>query len=96
MKRSMRFAEVSLPVIAVLLGVVSLIATNEIGQNGGEVKRIEVAIESVKDDNELMGREVASQSSLFVVRKRALELGLTEVPSYLTVGQEEVALRQLR
>lgn len=85
-----------LPVAVILLIVFQIILTNEMVNYGRTVSQIDKRIDRLKNENEHMALQVASSSSLLYLEQKARELGFTDKPNLISLGQETVALSQLR
>ncbi len=86
-KSGMRF----LPLFAVILLVVEILVTNQLVGFGRKVHEVDRAIETVKEENQLLQERVASLSSLLTIEEKARALGFTLTPPLVTIGMEDVA-----
>lgn len=80
-----------LPLAAVLLLVVEILATNEFAGFGKKVAEADRAVDTLKEENQLIGEKIASLSSLLTIEEKARALGFTITPTVVTIGTEDVA-----
>lgn len=80
-----------LPVIVVFLFVVEILVTNELAGFGRKVGDANRAIDTLKEENQLLQEKVASFSSLLSVEEKARSLGFTTTPTVVSLGYEDVA-----
>lgn len=86
------------PLIAILLGVLQLVVSNELAAFGSKVRTIETQIDLVRSENERLAWQVASATSLMNVNEKAISLGFIDNISAPTVISTEhrVALETVR
>lgn len=89
--RITRFSIRILPVLAVLLLVVEILVTNELAGFGKKVSATDRAIDTLKEENQLLQEKVASLSSLLAIEEKSQLLGLSFQPSIITIGREDIA-----
>lgn len=82
-----------LPLIAVLFLVVEMLVTNELAGFGKKVAEADRAIDTLKEENQLLEEKVASLSSLLAIEEKASALGFTTTPTVIPLGQEDVAFQ---
>lgn len=82
-----------LPLVAVLLLVVEILVTNELAGFGKKVTEADRAIDTLKEENQLLQEKVASFSSLLAIEEKARALGFTTTPTVIPLGQEDVAFQ---
>ena len=80
-----------LPLMVVLLLVVEILVTNELAGFGGKVAQADRAVDTLKEENQLLQEKVASLSSLLTIEDKARALGFTTTPTVITIGAEDVA-----
>lgn len=80
-----------LPLLALVLLVVEILVTNELAGFGKKVSDADRAIETVREENQLLQEKVASFSALITIEEKARALGYTVTPTVVVVGQEDVA-----
>lgn len=80
-----------LPIAVVLLLVVEILVTNELAGFGRKVGETNLAIDVLKEENQLLQEKVASLSSLLTVEDKARALGFTTTPTVVSLGYEDVA-----
>lgn len=91
-----RFCLVLTPIAAVFLIVAELLVTNELAGLGKRVQQTDIAIDSYREENDILRQRVASASSLLTIENKARLMGFTESPKYIVIGKEEFALQQSR
>jgi len=96
MIRWLRFLLATTPVLAFFSILIALFATNTFVGSGRQFVELDRAIEAVGEENVMLEQKVASVSALGAIEVRARELGFTRVPSYVSIGSEQVALHELR
>lgn len=67
-----------LPVIAVFIVVAKILLTNQFVPSGKQVRALDIAIDTVRAQNEILEQQVASASSLVAVSQKASEIGFVE------------------
>lgn len=67
-----------IPLIVILLIVIELVWTNTLVRSGREVTKTDLAIASMRQQNELLAQRVASASALMTVAALAREAGFVE------------------
>lgn len=79
----------TLPILAVLLIIAEVIATNQLAGLGETVTGIDMRIESLREENALLAQQVASVSSLIMIEQKAKEYGFTEAKpsSYINLDE---------
>ena len=80
-----------LPLVAVVLLVVEILVTNELAGFGRKVAQADRAIDTLREENQLLQEKVASLSSLLTIEEKARALGYTTTPMVVTIGMEDVA-----
>lgn len=80
-----------LPLMVVLLLVVEILVTNELAGFGRKVAQADRAVDTLKEENQLLQEKVASLSSLLTIEDKARALGFTTTPTVMTIGAEDVA-----
>ncbi len=81
-----------MPVFAIALVVVEIVLTNRLAPSGHRVRQLDMAIDRLRQENDLLAQKVASASSLATISVRAQELGFVE-PSksqFVAVGSSEL------
>ena len=91
-----RFVTRTIPFIAVFLIVLEIVATNELAGVGQKIHEVDATIDTLQQENEILVSQVASASSIVAIETKAQSLGFTKPKEYVTMGQESVALNQLR
>jgi len=89
---------ITLPIIAVVLGVCQIIYTNELASVGSSLASYDTKIEQLTTENATITQKVASMSSLLSVQEKAVAMGFVETKKYLTIGEDQfpVALNTSR
>lgn len=82
----------SLPLLAIILIIFEIVATNEFASVGTKIRTIDVAIDRLRDENELLHSQIASASALIAIEQKAKDLGYKIPADFITMGQETVAL----
>jgi hypothetical protein len=82
----------SLPVLAVILTVIEILSINQYVGSGKEIRTLDTAIDTVRQDNELLRYHIASFSSLTAIAESSRGLGLIEPvkAQYLTIIPEQL------
>jgi hypothetical protein len=77
-----------LPLCVVFLVVVEIILTNQVAGSGRVVHSVDIAIDSIRQENDELMERIASASSLMTISAKASTLGLreTEKSQYLTIA----------
>ncbi|MBI3956336.1 hypothetical protein HY339_03700 [Candidatus Gottesmanbacteria bacterium] len=91
MKSCIRSGIRLLPIVAVVLLVVEILVTNELAGFGKKVAQTDRAIDTLKEENQLLQEKVASLSSLLTIEEKARVLGFTTTSAVVTIGTEDVA-----
>ena len=79
----------TLPVWVIVLIVVELLLANELVGLGRRVKLVDQEIDTVVRNNDTLGQQIASVSSLLVVEQKAMEFGFIPTKKYLTLISDE-------
>lgn len=82
----------TLLIVLGLLGA-QVFVSQKLSTFGRELKSMEGEIDSLKLNNELLEREVATSSSLMTVAKKAAELGFTN-PVFIYLEKPPVAFKK--
>ncbi len=82
-----------LPIVAVVLLLVEILVTNELAGFGRNVAETDRAIDTLKEENQLLQEKVASLSSLLTIEEKARILGFTTTPRVVTIGAADVAFQ---
>lgn len=90
--RITRYSIRFLPILVILLLVVEILVTNELAGFGKKVSATDRAIDTLKEENQLLQEKVASLSSLLAIEEKSHMLGLRSQPGIVTLGREDVAL----
>lgn len=80
-----------LPILVILLLVVEILVTNELAGFGRKVSATDLAIDTLKEENQSLQEKVASFSSLLAIEEKSQLLGLRVQPSIITIGHEDIA-----
>lgn len=91
--RFVRFGIRFLPLVAVIFLVVEILVTNELAGFGKKVAEADHAIDTIREENQLLEEKVASLSSLLTIEEKARALGFTTTPTVIPLGQEDVAFQ---
>ncbi len=78
MKNVARIIGIALPVAAIILIVTQVVISNELAALGKRLGQLDTQVRVETDLNEALATEVASASSLLVLRERAQLLGFVE------------------
>jgi len=81
MNKLVKALNILVPCGAVVLVVLQVIVSNELATLNASVGRLDVEIAQARDTHEILSTQVASASSLMVLRDKALELGFHEPTS---------------
>lgn len=82
-----------LPILAVVLLIVEILVTNELAGFGKKVAQTDGAIDTLKEENQLLQEKVASLSSLLTIEEKARALGFVATPAVVTLGAQDVAFQ---
>lgn len=85
-----------MPLIAAVLVVVEIGLSNEFAGMSRNAMQLDSDIETLRTENELLSQKVASASSLLTIEAKAAAMGFTATPTYLSLGEEQVALQNIR
>ncbi len=87
-----------LPFIAITLFIVQIMSTNNLAEDGSTLKTITEKTDALEFENERLDQQIASLSSLLIIKEKAQVQGFTEAKHFLTIaqGQYLVALNQKR
>ena len=80
-----------LPFLVVLLLVVEILVTNELAGFGKKVSDTDRAIDTMKEENQLLQEKVASLSSLLTIEEKSRSMGFITSPAIVSIGREDVA-----
>lgn len=85
-----KIIETILPLVAVILVVSQVVVSNQLVALGGELGKLDVEIRKEIDVKESLSIEVASASSLLMLRERAKDLGFMDPTSkqIITISRE--------
>lgn len=78
MKKIARVIGIVLPITAIILVVLQVVISNELAMLGKRLGQLDTQVSRETDLNEALSTEVASASSLLVLRERAQKLGFIE------------------
>lgn len=80
------------PFIVILLAVVEIILANQLAGSGKTIRSVDIAIDSLRDENKLLEQQIASASSLLTVESRAKQMGFIEPKStqYVTLAPDQL------
>src|SRR5687767_3237184 len=80
------------PLAVGLLIVVEIILTNQLVGGGREVRSVDMAIDTLRQENAILEQKVASASSLLTVSVKAAEAGFVapEKSQFLTLAPSEL------
>lgn len=67
-----------MPFVAVALVIVEIVLTNRLAPSGHRLRELDMAIDAVRQENDLLAQKVASASSLATIGVRAKEIGFVE------------------
>jgi hypothetical protein len=66
------------PLLVVFLCLANILMTNHLASSGTEIHQIDIAIESIRQENEVLRIKIASVSSLMTVSTQADAMGLSK------------------
>lgn len=75
MKTIWKLLQIALPVAAVVLLVVQVVVSNELGKLGNRMGQLDMAVNDQRSSHEILQAEVASASALMTIRDKAVALG---------------------
>lgn len=78
MKKIARIIGIVLPITAIILVVLQVVISNELATLGKRLGQLDAQVSRETDVNEALSTEVASASSLLMIRERAELLGFVE------------------
>ena len=86
-----------IPVATLLLFIGQLVVSNHLAGSGLEVRKLEIEIARLQDENQRMEQDLAAKSSLFAIATRAAESGFITPSKYQNFSSDQypVALRPL-
>ena len=85
-----------MPVITIVLIVVQVIVSNELASLGKKLGKLDTEVAFAQDVHADLATQVASASSLYALRERAIQMGFhepTQAQIIALTPQEPVALR---
>lgn len=85
-----------LPLAVVGLILVELVVANELAGLGQSTYEIDRKIENLREENELLGQEIASASALLTIEEKARAMGFRQSPPSIMIGTEEFAMKEPR
>lgn len=80
------------PLFAMLVIAVEIVVTTQLAGSGKEVRALDMAIEEVRQENEVLALSVASASSLLTIHARAAEMGFVEPTVKQTITMDSESL----
>jgi hypothetical protein len=80
------------PLAAGILIVIEIILTNQLVGSSREVRSMDMAIDELRQENQVLEQHVASASSLLTIGVKSAEMGfvLPEKSQYLTIAPSEL------
>lgn len=78
MKNAVRIIGIALPLTAIMLMILQVVLSNELASLGKRLGQLDKEVRLETDIHEALSTEVASASSLLVLRERAQMLGFAE------------------
>lgn len=78
MNRIINILSVFLPVTAGLIGLTQLAVSNSLSGRGIEYSSLEISISALRDENEILSAQLAQNTSLSTINKKAMLAGFTE------------------
>ena len=80
-----------LPIIAVVLVILQILASNELASMGKSTYAIDQQVDQLREENARLTQQIAASSSLLVIEERAVTLGFVKNTAFLSLGPAEVA-----
>ncbi len=91
--RFIQFGMRILPLLVIILLVVEILVTNELAGFGKKVSETDRAIDTIKEENQLLQEKVASLSSLLTIEEKSRGFGFVWTPPFVTIGAQDVAFQ---
>ncbi len=86
-----------IPVGTIILFLAQLVVSNHLAGSGLEVRKLEIEIARIQDENQQLEQDLAAKSSLFAIASRAADSGFITPSKYQNFSSDQypVALRPL-